>query len=127
MSDRVSTESSVHPCLREIEISDSQLKIVNPYTVYRVPDDPGLLPAFWLLRERAPIYSEDGVQKFYDIVKRFGLRSIHLLKDMLISDQVNLRHYGLESSIIRPICEALVDNTYVHIVDLKVYCKLTND
>ncbi|XP_072745692.1 uncharacterized protein [Anoplolepis gracilipes] len=119
LSDRVSTESSIHPCLREIEISDSQLKIVNPYTVYKVPDDPGLLPAFWLLRERPPIYSADGVQKFYDIVKRSGLRSIGSLKDMLLSDQVNLRHYGLESSVIKAICEALMDNTYVRIVDFK--------
>ncbi|KMQ89701.1 leucine-rich repeat-containing protein [Lasius niger] len=119
VSDRVSTESSVHPCLREIDISDSQLKIVNPYTVYQVPDDPGLSPAFLLLRERPPIYSANGVQKFYDIVKRSGLRPIGSLRNMLVSDQVNLRHYGLESSVIRAICEALADNTYVRTVDLK--------
>lgn len=120
VSDRVSTESSVHPCLREIDISDSQLKIVNPYTVYQIPNDPGLLPAFWLLYEPPPIYSADGVQKFYDIVKHSDLRPISSLRKMLVNDQVNLRHYGLESSVIRAICEALTDNTYVQTVDLKV-------
>ncbi|XP_012216535.2 leucine-rich repeat-containing protein 74A-like isoform X2 [Linepithema humile] len=119
VSDRVSTESLVHPCLREIDISESQLKILNPYTVYRVPDDPGLSPAFWLLRERPPIYGTDGVQKFYDMVKRAGIRSIASLKDLLITDQIDLRYYGLESQVMRAICEALMDNTYVRKVDLK--------
>jgi len=119
-SDRVSTESSIHPCLREIDISDSQLKIVNPFTVYRVPNDPGLLPAFWLLRERPLVYSTDGVQKFYDMVKRLGLRSIGSLKDMFLTDQLNLRYYGLKSPVMRAICEALADNTFVRKLDLKV-------
>ncbi|XP_018345431.1 PREDICTED: uncharacterized protein LOC108750473 [Trachymyrmex septentrionalis] len=119
ISDGVSTESSIHPCLRKIDISDSQLKLVNPYTVYQVPNDPGLLPAFWLLRENPPIYSADGVQKFYDIVKRNGLRSIGSMKDMLLTDKLNLRYYGLKSPIMRAICEALVDNTFVQKLDLK--------
>ncbi|XP_036145408.1 leucine-rich repeat-containing protein 74B [Monomorium pharaonis] len=119
VSDRVSTESSIHPCLREIDISDSQLQLVNPYTVYQVPNDPGLLPAFWLLRERPPMYNPDGVQKFYDTVKRTGLRPIGLLKDMLLTDQLNLRYYGLESPVMKAICEALADNTFVRKLDLK--------
>jgi len=119
-SDRVSTESSIHPCLREIDISDSQLKIINPYTVYEVPNDPGLLPAFWLLHERPPIYSADGVQKFYDTVKRMGLRSIGSLKDMLITDYLNLRYYGFRSPVMKAICDALADNTFVRKLDLKV-------
>ncbi|KAG5322778.1 LR74B protein, partial [Pseudoatta argentina] len=119
VSERVSTESSIHPCLRKIDISDSQLKLVNPYTVYQVPNDPGLLPAFWLLRERPPIYSTDGVQKFYDIIKRAGLRSIGSLKDMLLTDQLNLSYYGLKSPIMKAICEALVDNTLVRKLDFK--------
>ncbi|XP_018359771.1 PREDICTED: uncharacterized protein LOC108759020 [Trachymyrmex cornetzi] len=133
MSDRVSTESSIHPCLRKIDISDSQLKLVNLYTVYQVPNDPGLLPAFWLLRERPPIYSTDGVQKFYDIVKRAGLRSIGSLKDMLLTDQLNLCYYGLKSPVMRAICEALADNTFVRKLDLKDNklsvnaCKYLND
>lgn len=119
-SDRVSTESSIHPCLREIDISDSQLKLVNPYTVYRVPNDPGLLPAFWLLREHPPIYSTDGVQKFYDTVKRTDLRPIGSLRKMLLADQLNLRYYGLKSPVMRAICEALTENTFVRKLDLKV-------
>ncbi|XP_039303887.1 uncharacterized protein LOC105195831 [Solenopsis invicta] len=118
-SDRVSTESSIHPCLRGIDVSDSQLKLVNPYTVYRIPNDPGLLPAFWLLRENPPIYSTDGIQKFYDTVKRTGLKPIGSLKDMFLTDQLNLRYYGLESPVMKAICEALVDNTFVRKLDLK--------
>lgn len=124
VSDRVSTESPVHPCLREIDISDSQLKILNPYTMYPVPDDPGLSPAFWLLRERPPIYGTDGVQKFYDAVKRAGIRSIASLKDMLLTDQIDLRYYGLESQVMKAICEALTDNTYVQKMDLRVEKKI---
>lgn len=120
VSDRVSTESSVHPCLREIDISDSQLKLVNPYTVYQVPNDPGLLPAFWLLREYVPIYSTDGVQKFYDTVKRMGLRPIGPMKDMLLTDYLNLRYYGFPSPVMKGICDALADNTFVRKLDLKV-------
>ncbi|KAG5311028.1 LR74B protein, partial [Acromyrmex insinuator] len=118
VSERVSTESSIHPCLHKIDISDSQLK-VNPYTMYQVPNDPGLLPAFWLLRERPPIYSTDGVQKFYDIVKRAGLRSIGSLKDMLLTDQLNLSYTGFKSPIMKAICEALTDNIFVRKLDLK--------
>lgn len=120
VSDRVSTECSVHPCLREIDISDSQLKIINPYTVYQIPNDPGLLPAFWILHDPPPIYSADGVQKFYDIVKHSGLRPISSLGKMLLNEQLNLRHYGLELSVIRAICEALADNPFVQTVDLTV-------
>lgn len=116
----MSTESSIHPCLRGIDVSDSQLKLVNPYTVYRIPNDPGLLPAFWLLRENPPIYSTDGIQKFYDTVKRTGLKPIGSLKDMFLTDQLNLRYYGLESPVMKAICEALVDNTFVRKLDLKV-------
>lgn len=120
MSDRVSTESSIHPCLREIDISDSQLKLVNPYTVYQIPNDPGLLPAFWLTRTYPPTYSTNGVQKFYDAVKRTGLRSIGSLRDMLMTEYLNLRYYGYVSPVMKAICEALADNTYVQKLDLKV-------
>ncbi|XP_011878260.1 PREDICTED: leucine-rich repeat-containing protein 74A-like [Vollenhovia emeryi] len=119
VSDRVSTESSIHPCLREIDISDSQLEMVNPYTVYQVPNDPGLLPAFWLLREGPQSYSPDGVQKFYDAARRVGLRPIGSLKDMLMTDHLNLRYYGFGSPVMRAICDALADNTFVRKLDLK--------
>ncbi|KAL6432488.1 hypothetical protein ACFW04_006817 [Cataglyphis niger] len=38
---------------------------------------------------------------------------------MLVNDQLNLQHYGLELSVIRAICEALADNPYVQTVNLK--------
>ncbi|KAL0102685.1 hypothetical protein PUN28_018180 [Cardiocondyla obscurior] len=133
VSDRASTESSVHPCLREIEISDSQMKLVNPYTMYRVPNDPGLLPAFSQLRERPPIYGVNDVQKFYDIVKRMGSRPIGPVKDMLTTDYLNLRYYGFRSPVMKALCDTLANNTFVQKLDLKdnkltpYSCKYLND
>ncbi|XP_032680740.1 leucine-rich repeat-containing protein 74B-like [Odontomachus brunneus] len=118
-SEETTTESSVHPCLRDIDISDSQLKLVNPYTVYPVPPDPGLIPALWLLHERPPIYQDDYGRKYYDAAKRTGSRPIELLRHMLVTDEVNLRYYGLESRAIKAICEGLTNNTFVRRVDLK--------
>lgn len=88
--------------------------------VYPIPDDPGLRPAFWLLRESPPVYSTDGVQKFYDTAKRFRLRPIASLRDMFLSDQLNLRYYGVQPLVFKVICDALVDNTFVQKIDLKV-------
>lgn len=120
--ERVSVESSIHPCLREIEISDSQLKLVNPYTVYPIPEDPGLLPAFWVLYQRPPDYSApDGVQAFHHAVKRWDLRSIGSFPQMLMTDEVNLRYYGIEMKTMRAICEALMNNAFVQKLDLKVH------
>lgn len=119
-SEETTTESSVHPCLRDIDISDSQLKLVNPYTVYPVPPDPGLLPAFWLLYEHPAIYQDDYGRKYYDAAKRIGSRPIESLKHMLVTDEVNLRYYGLESRAMKAICEGLTSNTFVRRVDLKV-------
>lgn len=132
-SEETTTESSVHPCLRDIDISDSQLKLVNPYTVYPVPPDPGLIPAFWVLHERPPIYQDDFGRKYYDAAKRAGLRPIESLKHMLVTDEVNLRYYGLDSQAMKAICEGLTDNTFVRKVDLKVrpfeilHCHTLND
>ncbi|EZA50959.1 Leucine-rich repeat-containing protein [Ooceraea biroi] len=38
---------------------------------------------------------------------------------MLVTDEVNLRYYGIESRTMRAICEALTNNTFVQKVDLK--------
>ncbi|KAG7202660.1 hypothetical protein KM043_009835 [Ampulex compressa] len=114
-----SSESSTHPCFRDIEISDSQLKLTNPYTMYPIPDDPGLVPAFWIIYPREPIYKDDGVQKFYDIVKKSGIRPIRCLKEMLLSDKINLEYYGIESRAVKAICEAIENNTSIQTINLK--------
>lgn len=119
-SDEVSVESLIHPCLREIDISDSQLKLVNPYTVYPIPNDPGLVPAFSLLYEHPPSYDDGGVYKFYDAIKRYDLRPIKILKDMFVTDEINVRYYGLVPGIMKALYEALGDNNFVQKLDLKV-------
>jgi hypothetical protein len=116
----VSTESSIHPCLREIEISDSQLKLVNPYTVYPIPSDPGLLPALEMMYERAPLYSLDGIKLFEDTVKYWRVRSIASIKNMFLTDEMNLRYYGIATETMRAICQALRYNSDVMKLDLKV-------
>ncbi|XP_014479701.1 PREDICTED: leucine-rich repeat-containing protein 74B-like [Dinoponera quadriceps] len=113
------TESSVHPCLRDIDISDSKLKLVDPYTVYPIPPDPGLIPAFWVLYDRPPTYHDDFGRKYYDATKRTGVRPIESLRHMLVTDEVNLCYCGLESRAMKAICEGLSGNTFVRKVDLK--------
>nr|XP_034176814.1 uncharacterized protein LOC117602658 [Osmia lignaria] len=117
-SAKSSTESSIHPCLKDIDISDSQLKLHNLYTKYPIPDDPGLVPAFWTIQEHQTIYPEDGVMKFEDLTKLSGLQPIQSLKDMLLSDSINLQYYGVNSAIIRPLCEALMNNPSVETINL---------
>lgn len=86
--------------------------------MYPVPDDPGLQPALWVLHERQPFY--EGARKFYAAVKRSGARPIGLLRDMLETDELNLRYYGIESGVMEAICETLADSTFVQTIDLKV-------
>ncbi|XP_076392049.1 uncharacterized protein LOC100877744 isoform X2 [Megachile rotundata] len=118
VSSKLSTESSTHPCLKDIDISDSQLKLHNLYTKFPIPDDPGLVPAFWTTQEYQAIYPEDGVQKFEDLIKMSGIRPIRSLKTMFMSDKISLQYYGVNSRIIRPLCEALMKNHSVETVDL---------
>lgn len=115
-----SAESSIHPCLKDIDISDSQLKLQNLYTAFPIPDDPGLVPAFWTIHERQTTYPEDGVMKFFDLSKASRIRPIKSLEDMLISDKINLQYYGVDSRVIRPLCEALMKNPIVHTINLTV-------
>ncbi|XP_017795988.1 PREDICTED: leucine-rich repeat-containing protein 74B-like [Habropoda laboriosa] len=113
-----SSESSIHPCLREIEISDSQLKLQNLYTMYPIPDDPGLVPAFWTIEERRTSFQADGVEKFFDLSKASRIKPVQALEEMLLSDKISLQYYGLDSRVIRPLCEALTNNPFVHTINL---------
>ncbi|OAD60423.1 hypothetical protein WN48_05723, partial [Eufriesea mexicana] len=118
VSTESSAESSIHPCLKDIDISDSQLKLQNLYTAFPIPDDPGLVPAFWTIHERRITYPEDGVMKFFYLSKTSRIRPIKSLEDMLLSDKINLQYYGVNSRVIRPLCEALMKNPLVHTINL---------
>ncbi|XP_050590529.1 uncharacterized protein LOC126922207 [Bombus affinis] len=114
-----SVESSIHPCLKDIDISDSQLKLQNLYTVFPIPDDPGLVPEFWTIHERKiESYPDDGVLKFFDLVKASRIRPIQALEDMLLSEKINLQYYGIDCRAIRPLCKALMKNPFVHTINL---------
>ncbi|CAK9808007.1 Leucine-rich repeat-containing protein 74B [Anthophora plagiata] len=118
ISTEPSSKSSVHPCLREIDISDSQLKLQNLYTTYPIPDDPGLVPAFWTIQERRISYHADTVEKYFDLSKASDIRPIQALEEMLLSDKISLQYYGIDSRAIRPLCEALMNNPFVHTINL---------
>ncbi|XP_033217866.1 leucine-rich repeat-containing protein 74B-like isoform X2 [Belonocnema kinseyi] len=113
-----SEESSIHFCFREIDISDSQLKIRNVYNLYSVPNDPGIVDAFWSAHSQSKVYSED-FQKFNDIAKVMKLRPISCLKDMFRTTEINLGYYGFDPRIFKAICHVLVENNTVEILELR--------
>ncbi|XP_011310062.1 uncharacterized protein [Fopius arisanus] len=119
VSESSSSESSGNICLRNIGVSDSQLKLLNIFKVYPVPDDPGLVSGFWVLFPREISYKEDGIQKFLDISARMKLRPIQRLQEMLKTDEVNLGFYGLDPRIIRPLSDAITNNTSVQTINLQ--------
>ncbi|XP_063976488.1 leucine-rich repeat-containing protein AAC1 [Diachasmimorpha longicaudata] len=125
-SSRSSTESSGNLCLRDIAVSDSQLKLLNIYNIYPVPEDPGLVSAFWVLFPREVSYKEDGVQKFLDVSGRMKLRPIKRVCEMLKSDEVDLGFYGIDPRIVRALSDALTNNTSVQTLNLQENC-LTTD
>ncbi|XP_076762241.1 uncharacterized protein LOC143430127 [Xylocopa sonorina] len=83
-----------------------------------IPDDPGLVPAFWTIHERVPTYGDDGVARFFDLSKASRIRPIQALEDMLLSNKINLQYYGINSRVAKPLCEALIKNPFVHTLNL---------
>lgn len=96
------------------------MKLQNLYTMFPIPDDPGLVPAFWTIQERRPSYADDGIMKFFDLVKTFYMRPIQAMEDMLRTNKINLQYYGLDSRIIKPLSEALMKNPTVNTINLTV-------
>ncbi|XP_028522405.1 protein NLRC3-like [Apis cerana] len=86
--------------------------------MFPIPDDPGLVPAFWTIQERRPSYADDGIMKFFDLVKTFYMRPIQAMEDMLRTNKINLQYYGLDSRIIKPLSEALMKNPTVNTINL---------
>ncbi|KAL2730996.1 leucine-rich repeat-containing protein 74B-like [Vespula squamosa] len=111
------SESSIHLCLKKIDISDSQLKLLNLHTVFPIPNDPGVAPAFWMIAAEE-IFEENGVYKFNEHLKSRGLKVIHTIADMLNTDCINLRYYGIDPRIVEIIYYALKNNASVQIIDL---------
>ncbi|XP_026669188.1 NLR family CARD domain-containing protein 3-like [Ceratina calcarata] len=84
-----------------------------------VPDDPGLIPAFWTIQEHRTAYAdEDGIEMFFDLVNMSNIRPIKALEDMLLTEKINLQYYGINSRVVRPLCEALTRNVFVNTVNL---------
>ncbi|XP_078034384.1 uncharacterized protein LOC144468642 [Augochlora pura] len=113
-----SSEGSLYNCLRHIEISNSQMKLRNLHTSFPIPDDPGITPAFWILQEQTDSYSNHGVEFFKAMVEKAKLQHIKGLEQMLLSNKIDLQYYGMNPRIVRPLCEALMLNHTVDVVDL---------
>ncbi|XP_076659686.1 uncharacterized protein LOC143362995 [Halictus rubicundus] len=114
----VTSEGSRYNCLRDIEISNSQLKLRNLYTSFPVPDDPGIIPAFWILQEHAESYIHDNVKLFQHMVRKTKLQPIKAIEKMLHSNKISLQYYGINPRTVRPLCEALMTNHTVEVVNL---------
>ncbi|XP_066594932.1 leucine-rich repeat-containing protein 74A-like [Prorops nasuta] len=117
--EREPSDSSVSQiCLKEIEISDSQLKLFNLYNTYPIPEDPGNSEAFRIIEENLIAYKNDGANKFLDITQKLKLPQINILIDMFETDTINLKYYGVDSKVAQVICESLTNNTSVQTIDL---------
>lgn len=105
-------------CLTTLEVSDFEIKLFK-YR-YPIPEDPGLVPGFWILYPKPKEYEPDGVEKFKDLVDIMKLKSIEQIPEMLRSNKIDLKYYGVNPRIIRAICEATFNNTTVKTLDLEV-------
>lgn len=113
------SESSIHLCLRGIDVSDSQMKLSNLHAVFTVPQDPGTGPAFWIV-DTQKSFKENGVYKFNEHVTSKGLKVVHTIDDMLHKECINLRYYGIDPRIVEIISSALENNDSVQTIDLTV-------
>ncbi|XP_048510261.1 leucine-rich repeat-containing protein 74A-like [Athalia rosae] len=114
-----SSSTSKNYSFPDTEISDSQLKLLNLFNVYPIPDDPGNVRAFWALYNPVPTYTNDGIKRFADTMKALNIRPISCMNDLLRSDAINLRYYGLDPRAVKAICESIYNNTSVQSLDLK--------
>ncbi|XP_031833455.2 uncharacterized protein LOC116427359 [Nomia melanderi] len=113
----LSSDGSLYNCLKDIEISNSQLKLRDLDVAFPVPDDPGVIPAFWIIRDHSDSYT-DCVDLFVDLVKRAKIQPIKAVEEMLLSNKIGLQYYGINPRIVRPLCEALMSNHTVEVIDL---------
>ncbi|XP_076637193.1 uncharacterized protein LOC143349670 [Colletes latitarsis] len=86
--------------------------------MYPIPDDPGLVPAFWTIHEHQTTYPDDGAEKFFDMAETFKIQSIKALEDMMLSNEIKLQYYGVDPRAIRLLCESLMNNITVHTINL---------
>ncbi|KAI4484418.1 hypothetical protein M0802_013064 [Mischocyttarus mexicanus] len=119
------SESSIHPCLKDIDISDSQMKLSNLNTIFPIPNDPGLGPAFWILATQES-FEEGGVYKFDEHAKYKGLKVIQSIGKMLQTEYIDLRYYGIDPRIVEIICCALQNNASVQTIDLTKSSTINN-
>lgn len=105
---------------RQISLTDSVLSLSNLAIDYPIPD-PDIKAAFWILYPSPPVYTSDGVEKFFDYVDILKLAPISSLKRQLKTDRVILKYYGVDPNVIQPLSQALLYNTTVKILDLQVW------
>ncbi|KAK2576460.1 hypothetical protein KPH14_005791 [Odynerus spinipes] len=116
-SESATSESSIHPCLKDIDISDSQMKLSNLATAYPIPNDPGISPAFSVLVTQES-FEEGGIYRFIDHVKSKGLKPIRSIVKMLETECIDLRFYGIDSRIVEIICYAVQNNASIQTIDM---------
>ncbi|XP_046468166.1 uncharacterized protein [Neodiprion pinetum] len=116
---RSNSSSRSSSSLMSSGISDSDIKLLRLFNVFPIPDDPGNVQAFWILYDPVPTYTNDGIQRFADMMKSLNLRPIACMYDLLRSEVVNLRYYGLDPRAVKAICQSVYNNTSVQSLHLK--------
>ncbi|XP_076283023.1 uncharacterized protein LOC143210234 [Lasioglossum baleicum] len=70
------------------------------------------------MRERMDSYMNDSVKLFQHLVRKTKLQPMKAIEKMLLSDKISLQYYGINPRIVRPLCEALMYNHTVEVVNL---------
>ncbi|XP_044011996.1 uncharacterized protein LOC122854991 [Aphidius gifuensis] len=108
-SPSISSVNSSSLCITGITISDSQLKLNEIHNSCKIPEDPGLVPGFWVLFPRSPTYKNDTFKKIIDTIDGMKLPRSHEVDDMLISDRAIFQRCDL----VTVFCDAFIYNESV--------------
>ncbi|CAD6231890.1 GSCOCG00001638001-RA-CDS, partial [Cotesia congregata] len=84
-----------------------------------IPEDAGLRPGSWILFPQLPGDRDEGVIKFIELTKELNIPPLGQIPQMLNTNQIDLKSYGLDPRTMKIICEALNSNTTVKILNFQ--------
>ncbi|CAG5106918.1 Similar to LRRC74A: Leucine-rich repeat-containing protein 74A (Homo sapiens) [Cotesia congregata] len=102
---------------QDSEFSD-ELQSENGSSI-NIPEDAGLRPGSWILFPQLPGDRDEGVIKFIELTKELNIPPLGQIPQMLNTNQIDLKSYGLDPRTMKIICEALNSNTTVKILNFQ--------